>query len=74
MFIPTGTNRMVLCSRPRGAVAADRGSSEEEMTEVEQEVKIGEARYILMTETEIATTPLTEIETLTAAGALATKM
>jgi hypothetical protein len=53
---------------------ADRGSSEEEMTEVEQEVQIGEARYILMTETEIATTPLTEIETLTAAGALATKM
>jgi hypothetical protein len=73
MNVATGTNRVVLGLRPRGA-AADGGSEEEEMADVEEEEATGEARDVTMTETEIeiATTTATETETETEAGALAT--
>ena len=45
------TNSMVHCPRPRGEVAADGGSKEEEMEDVEEEEAIGEARDVMMTET-----------------------
>ena len=62
----TGTNRVVLGSRPRGGGAA--GGGREEKADAEEEEATGEARDVMMTEAEIATTTATESE----AGALAT--
>jgi hypothetical protein len=61
-----GTNRVVLGSRPRGGGAADCGT--EEKADAEEEEATGEARDVMMTEAEIATTTATKTET----GALAT--
>jgi hypothetical protein len=74
MHMATGTNRVVLGRRPRGGAAADVGSEEEEMTDVQGEEATGEARNVVMTETKTATTAATatETETETEAGALAT--
>jgi len=62
----TETNSVVLGSRPRGGGAADGGR--EEKADAEKEEATGEARDVMMTEAEIATTTATETE----AGALAT--
>jgi hypothetical protein len=62
----TGTNRVVLGHRLRGAGAADGGR--EEKTDAEEEEATGQAREVMMTEAEIATTTVTETE----AGSLAT--
>jgi len=66
MHTATGTNRVVLGHRPRGGGAADGGR--EEKADAEGEEAMGEARDVMMTEPEIATTTATETE----AGALAT--
>jgi len=70
---PTGTNREVLGCRPMGGAAAEGGSEEEEMTDVQGEEATGEARDVVMTEIEGATTATTatESETETEAGTLA---
>jgi len=71
--IATGSNRVVLGLRPRGA-AAHGGREEEEMADVEEQEVTGEGRDVMMTETEteIATTTPTDTETEIAAGALGT--
>jgi hypothetical protein len=73
MNIATGTNRVVIGLRPREA-AADVGSEEDEMADVEEEETTGTARDVTMTATaiEIATMTATETETETEVGALAT--
>jgi len=70
MHTATGTIRVALGRRPRGGAAAEGGSDEEEMADVQEEEAAGEARDIVMTETKTATTAATETET--EAGALAT--
>jgi hypothetical protein len=67
-----GANRVVLGRRPRGGAAADGGSEEEEMADVQEEEAAGEARDVVMSGTETATTAATETETETEVGALAT--
>jgi len=54
--------------RPWGCAAADGGTEEEEMVEVQEDEATGEARDFMVTETETATTAATETE----AGALTT--
>jgi hypothetical protein len=68
----TGPKRVVLCHRPRGGGAADGGRAEGDVADAEEEEATGEARDIIMTKAEIATTPVTETET--EAGALATNV
>ena len=74
MHTATGTNIVVLGRRPRGGVAAEGGSEEQERTDVQGEEATGEERDVVMTETETATTAATatETETETELGALAT--
>jgi hypothetical protein len=74
MHTATVMNRVVLGRRPRGGAAADGGSEEEEMADVQGEEATGKARDVVMTETETATTATTatETETETDAGAPAT--
>jgi hypothetical protein len=74
MHTPIVTNRVVIGCRPRGGEAADGGSEEEEMADVQGEEATGEARDVVMTETEAATmaATATETETETEVGALAT--
>jgi len=69
MHTVTGTNRVVLGRRPRGGAAAEGGSEEDEMTDVQGEEATWEARDVVMTETETATmvTTATETETQTEA-------
>ena len=68
MDMSMGTN---IHPRLRGA-AADGVSEEEEMADVEEEEATGEARDVMMTETEIAYMTATDTDTETEAGALAT--
>jgi len=70
MHIATGMNRVVLGPRHKG-VTTD-GGSKEQMANVEQEVAMGEARDIRVARTEIAPKTITETETETKMGALAT--
>jgi hypothetical protein len=67
-------NRVVLGPRPWGGAAADGGSEEEEIADVQGEEAMGEARDVVMTETETASMAATATETAfeTEAGALAT--
>ena len=67
----TGTNRVVLGHRPRGGGAADGGRADGEMADAEEEEATGEVRDVMMTDTEIASTPATETEP--EAGTLAPK-
>jgi len=64
--IATGTNRVGLGPRP-SRVAADGGSEEEEMVDVEEQEEMGDPRDVTKTETEteIPTTTETETETET---------
>jgi len=52
-------NRLVLDPIPRGGAAAEGGTQQEEMADVEKEQAMGEARDVLMTKTA------TETETMT---------
>jgi len=56
----TGMNRVVLGYHPRGGGATDRG--QEEKADAEEEEATGEARDVMITEAEIATTTATETE------------
>jgi len=74
MLTAIGTNRVVLGRRPRGAAAAEGGSEEGEMTDVEGKEETGEARDVVMTEPATANTAATatETQTETEAGARST--
>jgi hypothetical protein len=54
------TNRVVLGRRPRGVAAADVRHEEEHTAEVGDKEGVGEARHIVMTESESATTAVTQ--------------
>jgi hypothetical protein len=70
MHTATGTNSVVLGCRPRRGALAAGGSEEEEMADVQEGETAGEARDVMMSEAETATTAATETDT--EAGALAT--
>jgi len=67
MHMAKRTNRVVLCLRPCARAAAEGGSAQEVVADVEEEEAIGVARDAMMTENETATTAATERQ----AGALA---
>jgi len=70
MHMAMGTNRVVLGRKPRRGAAVEGGSEEEAMADMQEEEAVGEARDIVMTEIETATTATTETET--EAGSLVT--
>jgi hypothetical protein len=66
----TGKNRVVLGCSPRGGAAAGEGSEQQRRVDVEDDQAAGEARDVMMTETETATIAEseTEVEALTTNG------
>jgi len=70
MHIALGMHRVIFGHRPRGGVAADGGSKEEEMADMQNMEATGDAGDVMMSEKGIGTTAATETET--EARALAT--